>query len=229
MSFVHFVYFHAQTPGQQLSADAVSQAREVIRNLPGLKRGLLYTPAMAKDYYTDDGPSPSLAMQLYYDDLPTLEATLRTGGALAGLGEALPVAGIDHQVMVGRSFPVDDATWQPDGSEPRCAYLVHYPGAAEDFNAWLEHYLEHHPQIMRTFDRIREIEIYTCADWRDTLGWTRRTYMQRNRLVFDSAGALEAALNSDVRHDMKADFDVFPKFSGGNVHYPMFLEDVALS
>lgn len=48
--------------------------------------------------------------------------------------------------------------------------------------------------------------------------------MQRNRLIFDGAAALEAALNSPVRHDMRADFEAFPPFSGSNVHYPMFTE-----
>lgn len=229
MSFVHFIYMHSATPGQSLPQAEVDAVRAAVQTLPGLKRGLLYTPAMAKDFYTDDGPSPSLALQLYYDDLPTLEATLRAGGTLSETVKSLSVTGIDHQVMVGRSYPVTDATWQPDGDEPRCAYLVHYPGEAEDFNAWLDHYLDHHPQIMRNFPRIREIEIYTCADWRDTLGWTQKKYMQRNRLIFDSAAALEGALNSPVRHDMRADFEVFPKFTGSNIHYPMHLEDVELT
>ncbi|AJE48828.1 hypothetical protein [Celeribacter indicus] len=70
---------------------------------------------------------------------------------------------------------------------------------------------------MRFFPRIREIGIYTCADWRDTLDWTRKTYMQRNRLIFDGAAALEAALNSSVRHDMRTDLEAFPTFTGGNV------------
>jgi hypothetical protein len=39
--------------------------------------------------------------------------------------------------------------------------------------------------------------------------------------VFDSAAALECALNSPVRHAMRADFNAFPKFSGPNRHYAM--------
>lgn len=229
MSFVHFIYVHTDSPGQSLPEEKIKVVRDTVVTLPGLKRGLIYAPATARDYYTDDGPSPALALQLYYDDLPTLEATLRSGGALDLMGASLAAVEIHHQVMVGRPFPVDDANWQPDEGQARCAYLVHYPGAAEDFNAWLDHYLDHHPQIMRTFARIREIEIYTRADWRDTLNWTQKHYMQRNRLIFDSAAALEAALNSEVRHHMRADFESFPKFTGENMHYPMLLEEIDLA
>jgi hypothetical protein len=45
--------------------------------------------------------------------------------------------------------------------------------------------------------------------------------MQRNKVAFDSAAALTHALNSPVRHDMRADFRTFPKFSGPNKHYAM--------
>jgi hypothetical protein len=33
--------------------------------------------------------------------------------------------------------------------------------------------------------------------------------------------ALTAALNSPVRHEMRADFKQFPPFSGANTHFPM--------
>ena len=36
--------------------------------------------------------------------------------------------------------------------------------------------------------------------------------MQRNKVAFDSADALTQALNSPVRHDMRADFKTFPRF-----------------
>jgi hypothetical protein len=45
--------------------------------------------------------------------------------------------------------------------------------------------------------------------------------MQRNKVVFDSPDALNAALASPVRHEMRADFKNFPPFSGANLHFPM--------
>jgi hypothetical protein len=45
--------------------------------------------------------------------------------------------------------------------------------------------------------------------------------MQRNKVAFDSPDALKAALNSPVRHEMRADFKSFPAFSGPNMHFAM--------
>lgn len=107
-----------------------------------------------------------------------------------------------------------------------CSYLVHYPGAAEDFNAWLAHYVDHRPGIMRKFPGIRQIEIYTRVDWVSFMPWERVDYMQRNKLVFDSPDALTTALFSPVIAEMRADFAQFPKFTGGNVHYPMLTREI---
>ena len=46
--------------------------------------------------------------------------------------------------MLTRAFPVDAAA-HPAGTTRPCSYLVHYPGPAEDMNAWNLHYLENHP------------------------------------------------------------------------------------
>jgi hypothetical protein len=45
--------------------------------------------------------------------------------------------------------------------------------------------------------------------------------MQRNKVAFDSPAALKAALNSPVRHEMRADFKTFSAFSGPNTHFAM--------
>ncbi len=41
--------------------------------------------------------------------------------------------------------------------------------------------------------------------------------MLRNKVVFNSA----AALNSPVHHEMRADYKTFPRFTGPVSHYPM--------
>jgi hypothetical protein len=40
-------------------------------------------------------------------------------------------------------------------------------------------------------------------------------------VVFDDEAALRAALNSPVRHEMRADFHKFPSYAGPVTHYPM--------
>lgn len=229
MAFVHFIYVESADAGAEIAEARLERLRRIAGDTPGARRVLFYRPAQARDYYTDDGHSPRLALQLYYERLEDLEAAVSSKGHVQALTDPalwqdLPAPRFTHQAMYARPFPVEDPRLQPDPDTIPCAYLVHYPGHAEDFVAWLDHYLDHHPQIMKDFPRIREIEIYTRVSWRDSLPWERVDYMQRNRLIFDSAAALEAALNSPVRHRMRADFESFPAFSGANVHYPMLTE-----
>ena len=91
---------------------------------------------------------------------------------------------------------------------------------AEDLNAWHSHYIADHPPIMARFPGIRQIEIYTRIDWCGSLPWPRVEHMQRNKVVFDSPAALTAALNSPVRHEMRAAFARFPRSPGRSRTFP---------
>ena len=68
---------------------------------------------------------------------------------------------------------------------------------------------------------VREVELYTPLDWPSALPWRRARHFQRNKVVFDDAAALTAALHSPIRHEMRADFHRFPRFHGRVVHHPM--------
>ena len=104
---------------------------------------------------------------------------------------------------------------------PDCTYLVAYEGRAEDEKAWHAHYLAHHPPLMARLPGIRELEICMPVDWRSAPGWQRAECMQRNKVAFDSAEALTAALHSPVRVEMRQDFASLPRFTGRVTHYPM--------
>jgi len=130
--------------------------------------------------------------------------------------------------MLARAFPVPDGRGA-DSAEPGCTYLVTYEGAAADQNAWVSHYIASHTAIMARFPGIREVEVCTRVDWCGLLPWPRADAMIRNKVVFDDADALTAALNSPVRHDMRADFQRFPKFAGTVTHYPMRTENLSRS
>lgn len=227
MTFSYFAVF--RDPAQadrRISPDDQVRLVEIVRTTPGLTSARIYTPEHATDPYLNDGPPPQLAFQLYFADIADLEAALAPDGHLQALAApaTLPsLAGIavTQQAMLVRRFPVPDATFgTPAGGLP-CTYLVSYLGQAEDLNAWHDYYIRSHPPIMAQFPGIRQIEIYTRLDWRGFLPWTRVDDMQRNKVVFDSQAALDAALNSPVRHLMRADFKKFPAFTGDNTHYPM--------
>jgi hypothetical protein len=227
MLIAYFAIFHcAARPDAALGAADRARVIEIARTTPQLRKALVYTPETTRDPYLDDGPSPPLALQLYFDDIAHLEAALARDGHLQALAApgALPSladATVTQQAMLTRPFPVPDARFRTQSGALPCTYLVHYPGVAEDFNEWLAHYVAHHPQIMAKFPDIREIEICTRIDWCGFLPWQRVDHMQRNKVVFDSAAALTAALNSPVRHEMRADFNRFPPYVGSNIHYPM--------
>jgi hypothetical protein len=208
------------------AAGETAKLDRLLRATPKLLKALVHTPASASDPYVKDGAPPALVLQLYFAEPPDLEAAVsRTGhlGALASHAEfpVLAAADIAQQAMIVRSFAVPDPQLKTPSSAPHCTYLVSYEGEADDLNAWHAHYLECHTAHMVAFPDIRELEVYTRLDWVSLQPWLRANFMQRNKVVFDSATALERALHSPVRHAMRADFNAFPKFSGPNRHYAM--------
>ena len=202
---------------------------QVLAATPGATRGLIYTPAHAHDPYLDDGRPSALVLQLYFADIAALEAALGRGGHLQALAAptalaSLRGAAVTQQAMLARGFPVPDAGVP---ARVRCAYLVTYEGTAEDLNAWTAHYVMSHTTVMARFPGIREIEVCTRLDWCGFLPWPRTDPMLRNKVVFDDAAALTAALNSPVRHEMREDYRQFPPFSGAVTHCPMQAREVA--
>jgi hypothetical protein len=221
MNICLFLAFKSEN---DIGATELAQLTGLLRATPKLAKALLHTPASADDPYVKDGPSPSLVLQLYFDELPALEAALLRSGHLAALTSrdqfpSLAGTEVSQQAMLVRAFAVPEPAFKTPFGEPHCTYLVSYEGEAEDLNAWHAHYLEHHTRHMAMFPGIRELEVYTRLDWVSLMPWRRLNFMQRNKVVFDSTAALRDALNSPVRHAMRADFNAFPKFSGSNNHF----------
>jgi hypothetical protein len=215
-----------QHPVGRLSNDELAWLRRFVAGTPGLRQGLIFTPSSTSDPYLHDGTPPLLALQLYFDDIAVLEAALTSDGYLHGLvsRDALPSladAAATQQAMLVRRFGVPDPVFRTPPGEFPCTYLVAYEGEAEDLNAWHSHYIADHPPIMARFPGIRQVEVYTRIDWCGSLPWPRVEHMQRNKVVFDSPAALTAALNSPVRHEMRAAFGRFPVFTGPVTHFPM--------
>ncbi|CAE6784319.1 hypothetical protein R69927_04090 [Paraburkholderia domus] len=225
MRFSYLLTFIHPDPRARIAADDLAAITSITTTIPALSRARLYTPESADDYYTNDGPSPIFAMQLDYESMFDLEAAIAANGHLQSLANATLVSlegcRVEQQAMLRRPFPVADPVARvADGSLP-CQFLVHYPGEALDLDEWLNYYLTHHPQIMFDFPGVREIEIFTRIDWLDAMPCTRVHYMQRNKLMFDSAAAITEAMHSPVRHAMREDFESFPSFKGSNIHHPM--------
>ena len=228
MSFAYFAAFHdLRRPELRLTAAELANVVNIVESTPGLRRGLVFTPETTRDPYAtpDDGPSPQLALELYFERIEQLEAAVGHAGHLQPLAmpktlPSLVEADVTQQAMVARLF-CSGSGLQTATRQLPCTYLVHYLGKAEDLNLWTDYYLKHHPQVMARFPGIREIEFCTRFHWCGFLLCRRVYYMQRNKVVFDTAAALTAALNSPVREEMRADYKQFPPFTNDNVHYPL--------
>ncbi|MFO1219697.1 MAG: EthD family reductase [Burkholderiaceae bacterium] len=238
-----FVTFESAPPASAGAAtgttafDAASRVAliEQLRRMPGLAQGVLGTPADGLDTpFKADRPLPLLTLQLYFESVQALEGALGRGGALhamahsPGAWPALAHAAVTHQAMIARPFAVPasqgKAGWGTDPGAPACGLLVHYPGPAQDTNAWLRHYLQHHTPLLAKFSGIRDVEVCTRIDWCDDApAWRRVDHMQRNRVVFDSGEALVAALKSPLLDELRADSRALPPFAGGSRHYAMWL------
>jgi hypothetical protein len=202
----------------------LSWLTEIFAATPGVTEALLFTPSTTHDPYLNDGQPPALALQLYFDGIESLEGAL--DGPLMALADparlpSLTGAAFTQQAMLVRSFTVPDPVFRTPPGAHACTYLVAYEGTAEDLPSWLSHYIAHHAAIMTRFPGIRQVEVCTRIDWCGALAWPRVDYMQRNKVVFDDPDALTAALNSPVRHEMRADFANFPAFTGPVSHFPM--------
>ncbi len=227
MRFAYFAFFE-NVDGSQLAVSEadVETVAEIVKLTPGLTSANLYTPEITKDMYNKEERSPVFGMQLYFNELTELEEAMAPAGhlqqlAASGVLSSIRGAKATQQAMYVRPFPVDEGRLDIEKNGSPCSYVVHYAGPAQDLNIWLHHYVSHHPQIMRTFPGIRQIEILSRVDWCGFLPWERVNYMQRNRVMFDNPAALQIALQSTARIAMREDFETFPPFEGGNSHFPM--------
>ena len=86
------------------------------------------------------------------------------------------------------------------------AYLVMYEGKPDDPEAFFRYYLDHHIPIVRSFPKIRRVEIQRGVDGGD--------FFMITRLIFDTLEDLNAAIASPERERARADMANFPSFQG---------------
>lgn len=213
------LFITADVPGVT-DAD-VAATIAAIKLLPGLAHARVMVPdrTPADQPFAKDGPGPALALQLYFGDEEAATAALAAGSPVATLPllQRAPASAVTHQLMRGRVFE----TGSRAPTNPCLTFLVSYRGPTADLKHWLDHYDANHPPIMVRFPGIREVETYRPVEWTSALPFAKAIAMQRNKVVFDSLGDLLAALASPIMLEMRADGATFPKWEGGNTHFPM--------
>ena len=196
--------------------------------LPGLTAVDLYQPLRGgtHDPFNDDGPGPLLIAMLQFPDRERLEAGLvhaRFEQSLAGKPTAVVATGT---AMERYFFATADAP-DPGPLHAPFSYVVRYHHPAEDVEEFVAHYLADHPPILGKLPEIRSVLCYLPLDSAAAAVLPPADYMLGNEVAFDSPEAFNAAMASPVRHELRAHFRRFPKFSGKNTHHPMMRRRVS--
>jgi len=196
--------------------------------IQGLRKVLLHQPGRVDDPFLSHEPEPpaEYVLQFYFDDLFSLEAACARqaglSGLLAGLEALLgPVQAKSQQAMVVRAVPVADQAPDAVVAAAACTYLVAYYGSGQDHDQWLSEYMAGHVPLMGRMPGVRQVEIYTRLDWLSGLDLPKGAAIQRNKVVFDSVADLQAALQSPIRAEMRADYLSLPQIGQTNTHEAM--------
>ncbi len=192
--------------------------------LPGVETLDLYAPEPSDDPYLDDGTGPVLTVQTGFESAHALEAGLAAPGAREAFGDfaGTPAAScaLSHDAMELQFFPVAGEN-APGPLTATLSYVVRYHRPADDETHFVDYYCAHHPPVLGKFPRIRNVMCYLPIAWRDPTGIASADYLLGNEVVFDGIDDLNAALKSEVRHELRADYKTFPRFHGANTHYAM--------
>ena len=132
----------------------------------------------------------------------------------------LPDLRATHDVMRQEFFPVAGEAAPRPMSAP-LSFVVRYHGPCEDPALFTEHYRQGHATGLARLPGVRNVLVYARTAWDDPTGIARAGYLLGNEVVFDSIDALNAALHSPVRHEMREHVATFPGWSGHNTHYAM--------
>lgn len=226
MTIAYFLVFTGPAEsGETVRAWLKGAPAALFKSAPGLETLDLYTPERsAKDPYLDDGPGPLATLQAGFRTQKELAALLASPAFRAAVVAPSPAppdkVTVSHDAMETHFFPVADEA-RPAPLTAPISYVVRYHRPAADEAEFVAHYVAHHPPILGKFPGIRNVICYLPTRWSDPTPVTPAGYLLGNEVVFDSLEALEAALASPVRHELRADFKNFPKFDGRNTHYAM--------
>jgi hypothetical protein len=202
-------------------------ARKAFASLPELAAFDLYIPAggTSRDPYVDDGAGPLMLLMLDFVSRDALAAAAASGAILAPVRDVASDIAATGAAFERRFYPVGEGT-TPAALQAPFSYVVRYHHPADDAAAFIENYLATHPVTQARFPGIRSIMCYLPLDEISAsshIGNNLKSanYMIGNEVVFDDIEAFNTAMTSPVRHELRAHYHEFPRFSGANTHYPM--------
>lgn len=188
--------------------------------LPDLLTLDIYTPAAdpVHDPYIDDGPAPLHLAMLAFASLDALDRAAHHPAFAAGLSAIETV--VSCTAMRRSDHPTAGETTAAMLAAP-FSYVVRYHRPAADEALFVRHYIETHPPLLGHLPAIRNVMCYLPLPWRGPAAHPSADYLIGNEVVFDHRDAFNAAMESPVRHELRAHYHTFPAHSGRNTHFAM--------
>ena len=178
------------------------------------------TAGRASDPLVDDGAGPLLMLILEWPDAAALEAAVRSP-ALAWEFDALPAGVAVSATAMQRRFYSAAGEIASRRLSGAFAYSVRYHRPAANEAEFVAYYLSNHTPLLTRLPGIRDVICYLPLFMPNAVGLPAADTMLGNEVTFDDVDAFNAAMASEQRLALRADFQRFPPFSGRNTHYPM--------
>ncbi len=188
----------------------------------GLKSVDLYEPTdeRGRDPFNQDTDAPLLIALLDFESEDALRRAM-SSAPLADVVDSIPQGlAITVTPLERASYAVDD---NPDGSgsEAPVSYVVRYHRPADDEDLFRRNYVASHPPTQAKLPGIRSVMCYFPRPDLNPSQWPSLDYLIGNEVVFDTVADFNVAMQSPVRHELRAHYRDFPSFSGANTHFLM--------
>ena len=99
------------------------------------------------------------------------------------------------------------------------SYFIRYAGRSDDAEKFFEHYRTRHAAILRNYPGILACRLHKPIPWHDPVAVTKDDVLVLAELVFETADALDKALASAARQELRRDFQEFPKLVDGHIRH----------
>lgn len=184
----------------------------------------LFRPASGEVPLFDDGPAPAAILEICSSREALLDLASEDEFNEAFCKDALEaVPGLVLSIGLFRRLATPVAGERSAAVRTAAlSFVVRYYGPNSDERAFQTFYIANHPPILARFPAIRNVFCY-LPEPLPASTIPRSDVILGNEVVFDDLASLNAALQSNVIADLKADSARFPPF-GHSTHHAMTRE-----
>lgn len=227
MSYCLFALYEGPAGSVPRLAGHLRAAPDRVSTFAAASVGLdLFRPESEPVPLFDDGPGPAAVLSLSARDAGPLRALIRNEAFLSWAGGAPSDVPGDVSASIGLFRTLAFALAGSGVAVSRAAnlsFLVRYYGPMPDIEAFQAFYIENHTPILGRLPGVRNVFCHLPEDLEGGVAsqWLAPTQILLiNEVVFEDVNALNAALESDVVRELKADSARFPAF-GHSTHHAM--------